>query len=193
MARVAKMAVMCALGALFAISAPAQDQTTPNPAPTAAPSAASPSSGPPPAPAATSPTDNSGSQNAAPPADSSAPPAAASDDSKSKKNKKDKDDAPVVIASWLRIEVVGGVDKAPVQEASVYVKFTEVHKLGNGKKLEFDLKTNQEGVARAPDIPQGKVLIQIVAPGWESFGQYYDVVQDQQTIHIELSRPPRWY
>jgi hypothetical protein len=68
-----------------------------------------------------------------------------------------------------------------------------VHKLGNGKKLEFDLKTNQEGVARAPDIPQGKVLIQIVAPGWESFGQYYDVVQDQQTIHIELSRPPRWY
>jgi hypothetical protein len=48
-------------------------------------------------------------------------------------------------------------------------------------------------VARAPDIPQGKVLIQIVAPGWKTFGQYYDVDSDQQTIHIALERPPRWY
>jgi hypothetical protein len=129
----------------------------------------------------------------APPPDNSAAPAPAPDDSKSKKEKTPKDDAPVVIASWLMIDVVGGADKVPVTEASVYVKFTVVRKRARDQKLEFDLKTNQEGVARAPDIPQGKVLIQIVAPGWKTFGQYYDVDSDQQTIQIALERPPRWY
>jgi hypothetical protein len=144
------------------------------------------------APASAPPADSQGNTSASPP-DSSAAPDAAPDDAKSKKEKTPKDDAPVVIASWLMIDVVGGADKVPVTEASVYVKFTVVRKRAKDQKLEFDLKTNQEGVARAPDIPQGKVLIQIVATGWKTFGQYYDVDSDQQTIHIALERPPRWY
>jgi hypothetical protein len=139
-----------------------------------------------------------GASQPAAPAQSTAPaqttaPAAAPDAGKPKKGKQDKDDETAQIASWLMIDVVGGADKVPVAEASVYVRFTEVHKVGKDKKMEFDLKTNQEGVARAPDIPHGKVEIQIVATGWASFGQIYDVEQDQQTIHIELERPPRWY
>jgi hypothetical protein len=117
----------------------------------------------------------------------------APDTGKGHKDKGDKNDQPAAIQSWLRIEVVGGLDKKPVQQASVYVKFTVVRKVGKDQKFEFDFKTNDDGVARAPDIPQGKILIQIVATGWKSFGQYYDVVQDNQTIHIELERPPRWY
>jgi hypothetical protein len=145
------------------------------------------------APASAPPVDSQGNTSASPPPDNSATPAEAPDDTKSKKEKTPKDDAPVVIASWLMIDVVGGADKVPVTEASVYVKFTVVRKRAKDQKLEFDLKTNQEGVARAPDIPQGKVLIQIVATGWKTFGQYYDVDSDQQTIHIALERPPRWY
>lgn len=136
---------------------------------------------------------SSGNDATSPPPDSSAIPALAPDTGKPKKEKKDKDDAPAAIASWLLVEVVGGKDKVPVTEASVYIKFTEVRKIGRDKKIEFDLKTNQEGVARAPDVPQGKVLIQIVAQGWKSFGQYYEVDQDQQTIQVALERPPRWY
>lgn len=169
--------VACArAGAAVQSTAPAQGTA---PAQTTAPSEAGP-----PAPA-----DSSGGNAAAAPADNSAP----ADAGKPKKEKKGKNDETAEIASWLMIDVVGGADKAPVAEASVYVRFTEVHKVGKDKKMEFDLKTNQEGVARAPDIPQGKVEIQIVAQGWASFGQYYDVEQDQQTIHIELVRPPRWY
>jgi hypothetical protein len=149
--------------------------------------AQAPASSPPP------PADASGGSTGSPPADSSAAPAPAPDDAKSKKEKTPKDDAPVVIASWLNIDVVGGTDKAPVTEASVYVKFTVVRKRLRDQKLEFDLKTNQEGVARAPDVPQGRVLIQIVATGWKTFGEYYDVDSDQQTINIQLVRPPRWY
>ena len=145
------------------------------------------------APATAPPADSPGNSSASPPPDTSAPPAPSADDAKPKKEKRVKDDAPVDIASWLMIDVVGGTDKVPVTEASVYVKFTVVRKKAKDQKLEFDLKTNQEGVARAPDIPQGKVLIQIVATGWKTFGQYYDVDNDQQTSHIALERPPRWY
>ena len=88
----------------------------------------------------------------------------------------------------LRIEVTGGDANKPVAEASVYLRFPK------DKKTELDLKTNQEGVARSPEIPQGKVLIQIVAPGWKTYGEYHDVSESEKTIQIHLVRPTtRWY
>jgi hypothetical protein len=93
----------------------------------------------------------------------------------------------------LRIELTGGQEKKPVAEASVYVKFNEPKLLGD-KRVELNLKTNEEGVARSPQIPQGRILIQIVAPGWETFGQWYKVTKEKQTIPIHLKRPARrWY
>src|SRR5579871_4797426 len=51
----------------------------------------------------------------------------------------------------LRIEVTGGDADKPVADASVYVRYAD------DKKFELDLKTNQEGVARSPEIRQGKI------------------------------------
>ncbi len=90
--------------------------------------------------------------------------------------------------SRLRIEVTGGDENKPVAEASVYLRFSK------DKKAELDLKTSQEGIARSPEIRQGKVLIQIVAPGWKTYGEYHDVSESEQTIQIHLVRPTtRWY
>lgn len=93
----------------------------------------------------------------------------------------------------LTIVVVGGEEKKPVDSASVYVKFVEERKLAKDKKIEMNLKTNLSGVCHAPEIPRGKVLIQVIAPGWKTFGEYYDVDQPEQTINITLSPPPKWY
>jgi hypothetical protein len=94
----------------------------------------------------------------------------------------------------LTVEVTGGGDNKPVSDASVYVKYVAVAKHAKDKKIELNLKTNQEGVAHSPEIPQGKVLIQIVAPGWKTFGQYYDTQSSEQTIPIHLERPTtKWY
>jgi hypothetical protein len=93
----------------------------------------------------------------------------------------------------LRVELTGGEDKKPVGEASVYLKFTQDGLLRD-RRVEFNLKTNQNGVARSPEIPKGRVLIQIVAPGWKTFGQYYDIDRDEQVIQINLERPTtRWF
>jgi hypothetical protein len=94
----------------------------------------------------------------------------------------------------LHIEVTGGKENKPVAEASVYVKFVEKRKLLKDRRIELNLKTNQEGIAVSPEVPQGRILIQIVAPSWRTFGQWYKVDKNEQTVHIHL-KPPirRWY
>jgi hypothetical protein len=96
-------------------------------------------------------------------------------------------------ARRLRIEVSGGEKNVAVENASVYLKFTEEKKLGKDKKYELNVKTNRSGVAHIPDPPMGRVLIQIVAEGWKTYGKYYELSEPGEVIKIHLDRPPKWY
>jgi hypothetical protein len=92
----------------------------------------------------------------------------------------------------LRIHVMGG-DK-PVGNASVYVRFPVAGGLFHHDKLaELNLKTNEDGSAKVPDIPRGKILIQVVAKGWKTFGKWFEIESDAQTVEIKLEAPPHWY
>jgi hypothetical protein len=93
----------------------------------------------------------------------------------------------------LRIEVTAGSAGDAVEGASVYVRYTTERKFGKDKKIEQNWKTNKEGILKVPEVPRGKVLIQVIAQGWKTFGQWYDVDQDEQTIKIHLQKPPHWY
>ncbi len=93
----------------------------------------------------------------------------------------------------LTIVVTGGEDKKPIDSASVYVRYVEEHKHGKDKKIEMNLKTNQSGVCHVPVIPPGKFIVQVIAEGWKTYGEYYDISQTDQTINISLVRPPKWY
>ncbi len=93
----------------------------------------------------------------------------------------------------LRIEVTSGEKNHPVENASVYVKYVQEHTLARDKKFEMNFKTNRDGVVKVPDVPRGKVLIQVVAEGWKPFGRWYDTEEEEQTIKIHLEKPPHWY
>jgi hypothetical protein len=95
-------------------------------------------------------------------------------------------------ANRLTIEVTGGDENKPVENASVYVKTVEEHMIKD-KKFEVNVKTNQQGVAHVPDAPTGRVLVQIVADGWKPYGHWYDITDPKQVIKIHLERPPKWY
>jgi len=95
--------------------------------------------------------------------------------------------------SRLTIVVTGGEEKKPIDSASVYVRYVEERKIGKDKKIEMNLKTNQEGVCHVPVIPPGKFLIQVIAEGWKTYGEYYNMSETEQTINITLARPPKWY
>ena len=95
----------------------------------------------------------------------------------------------------LTIEVTNKAGK-PVEHASVIVKFVKGHsvvKLGRKIRTEWELQTNQEGVAKIPPIPQGTILIQIIAKNYQTFGDTFDVDQDQRTIEIKLNPPQQQY
>src|SRR6202030_4465931 len=84
----------------------------------------------------------------------------------------------------LTIEVSGGEKNVAVENASVYVKYVEERKVLKDKKLELNVKTGHEGVAHVPNAPPGRVLIQVVADGWKSFGRWYDITDPNQTFKI---------
>lgn len=93
----------------------------------------------------------------------------------------------------VTVEVTGGDKDTPVENASVYLKYVEEHKLRKDKKYELNVKTNREGIAHVPDAPLGKVLIQIVAEGWKTYGKWYEITEAKEPIKIHLERPPKWY
>jgi hypothetical protein len=92
----------------------------------------------------------------------------------------------------LRIRVTAN-DK-PLGNATVYVRFNVPGGLLHHDKLaELDFKTNEDGSVKVPDLPRGRILIQVVAKGWHTYGKWYDVDTDQETIDIKLVPPPKWY
>jgi maltose-binding protein MalE len=95
--------------------------------------------------------------------------------------------------SRVTIEVSGGENEAPVENASVYIKYVEERKIKKDKKVELNVKTNRDGTAHVPDAPLGRVLIQVVADGWKTYGRWYDIAEAKQLIKVHLEKPPRWY
>jgi len=84
----------------------------------------------------------------------------------------------------------------PVDRASVVVRFVEGHsivKLGKSVRTTYELRTNPEGEASIPEIPQGKIRIQVIAKGFQTFGQIYDITDPEKTVNITLNPPQQQY
>jgi hypothetical protein len=82
----------------------------------------------------------------------------------------------------------------PVANASVYVRYNEPGGLFHHDKLsELNYKTNEEGTLKVKDVPVGKVLIQVIAPGWHTYGKWYDMDKADETVAIKLEEPTHWY
>src|SRR4051812_34509206 len=95
----------------------------------------------------------------------------------------------------LKIDVRTLGDK-PVDRAAVIVQFVEgrsIVKLGKKIQTRWEMRSNQEGIAKIPAIPQGKIRIQIVAKGYQTFGQVFDVADEDKTIVIKLNPPQAQY
>jgi hypothetical protein len=92
--------------------------------------------------------------------------------------------------------VVKNENGKPVDRASVVVRFIQGHsviKLGKAIKTTFELRTNQDGEARIPSIPQGKILVQIIAKGFQTYGQTFDITDEEKTLDIKLNPPQQQY
>ena len=75
----------------------------------------------------------------------------------------------------------------PLRNASVILH--PVDKNGKQKPTGAQLKTDSHGKTSYPGIPYGKVRVQVIAPGFQTFGEDYDISKDTHDIEIKLKRP----
>ena len=106
--------------------------------------------------------------------------------------------APIRADDETRIQIhVTNQRGKPVDRASVIVKFVSgrpLKTLGLKKaRLSWELKSSQEGMAKIPSIPKGKILIQIIAKNYQTFGETYDIDEDERTVDIVLKDPQAQY
>jgi hypothetical protein len=95
----------------------------------------------------------------------------------------------------LRIEVANDIGK-PVDRAAVIVRFVRgrsVVKLGKKMITNWEMRTNSEGWVKIPPIPQGEILVQVIAKNYQTFGQEYEVNEEDRTIQIKLNPPQKQF
>jgi hypothetical protein len=89
----------------------------------------------------------------------------------------------------VEVKTLGG---KPIDRASVIVKFVEGRsyiKLGKKIRTTYELRTDQDGLAKIPSIPQGKIQIQVIAKNYQTFGKVFDIDQEEKTVEIQLNPP----
>jgi hypothetical protein len=94
-------------------------------------------------------------------------------------------------SSIVNFTVIRDYNGKPVRNASVIL-----HTVDNGgkqKKGSAQLKTDAEGKTTYPGLPYGKVRVQVIAPGLQTFGQDYDVKDKTMDIEIKMKRPTDQY
>jgi hypothetical protein len=83
----------------------------------------------------------------------------------------------------------------PIERADVVVRFggRSVVKFGKLVRTTWEMRSTQEGVADIPEMPKGKIRVQVIAKGYQTFGQTFDVAEDQRTIEVKLNSPQPQY
>jgi hypothetical protein len=91
----------------------------------------------------------------------------------------------------IRVEVKTYTGR-PLDRASVIIKFVQGRnyvKLGKKINTSWQMKTNQDGIAKFPPLPQGNILVQVIATGYQTFGGTFAVNEAEKSIEIKVNAP----
>ncbi len=79
----------------------------------------------------------------------------------------------------------------PIRNAAVILHSVGQH--GKQGRSGFELKSDNDGKTHFDGIPYGTWRVQVIAPGFQTFGNDYAVNQTAQEITIRLKRPQGQY
>ena len=94
-------------------------------------------------------------------------------------------------ASTVKVVVVKDDTGKPVRNAAVILH--PVKQNGKQAKGGIELKTDAEGRTESDGMPYGRLRVQVIAPGFQTFGDDYTVNQSEQTVTVRLKRPQGQY
>ena len=87
----------------------------------------------------------------------------------------------------INMTVIRNSSGKPVKNAEVVIHLFDIH--GKQKSEGLELKTHEDGKAEATGIPYGKVRIQVIAPGFRTYGEDFSIDQPNHEITIKLQKP----
>jgi hypothetical protein len=87
----------------------------------------------------------------------------------------------------VNLTVVRDTNGKPVKNAEVVLHLIDNH--GKQKQEGLELKTHDDGKAAANGIPYGKVRVQVIAPGFRTYGQDFSIDQPNLEITIKMQKP----
>jgi hypothetical protein len=93
--------------------------------------------------------------------------------------------------STLKFLVVRADNGKPIRNASVVLH--PVAKDGSQKHSGYQLKTDSEGKASVDGAPFGKLRVQVLVRGFQTYGEDFEIHQSIQEITIKLKRPQHQY
>jgi hypothetical protein len=98
---------------------------------------------------------------------------------------------PPVPLATVNFFVVRDENGKPVRNAAVVLHPVE----DNGKQSRggIELKTDPDGKANYDGVPYGKIRIQVLAPGFQTAGNDYEISHPNEEITIKLKRPDKQY
>jgi hypothetical protein len=103
---------------------------------------------------------------------------------------------PVLAGDLTKLKIVVTTQSGkPVDRADVIVRFggRSLVKLGKTVHTTWEIRSSQQGVADIPEMPKGKIRVQVIAKGFQTFGQTFEVAEDERTIEIKLNPPQPQY
>jgi len=87
----------------------------------------------------------------------------------------------------VNMTVIRNSSGKPVKNAEVVIHLIDTH--GKQKQEGLELKTHEDGKAEATGIPYGKVRIQVIAPGFRTYGEDFSIDQPNHEFTIKLQKP----
>ena len=93
--------------------------------------------------------------------------------------------------SDLRFVVLKDYNGKPVRNAAVVLH--PVGKTGKQSRGGLELKTDNDGRTNIDGIPYGPLRVQVLAPGFQTFGEDYQIDKPELEITVKLKRPAGQY
>jgi len=93
--------------------------------------------------------------------------------------------------SNMKFVVVRDASGKPVKNAAVVLH--PVKKNGKQAMGGLELKTDEEGKTWIDGIPYGILRVQVLAPGFQTFGEDYEIKQPETLITVRMKRPTGQY
>lgn len=83
-----------------------------------------------------------------------------------------------------------------VGNAGVRIKFVAGRSAFKGfakVTKSWEMRSSLEGFAKIPPIPKGTILVQVIAKNYQTFGQTFEVQEDDRTIEVVVNPPQEQY